>query len=200
MNGDRLKTVLRLIDRANAGDPNSTEVERGSDRPAELVYGQRMSRNLERFCGQASEHLRIAARAQHIERWKSPRNSYPQGRVGYLKWRKDLKDYHARRAGELMLEAGYEREDAKRVGALIRKERLKHDEEAQALEDVACLVFLEHYAAEFIAEHSDDKVIAILGKTAGKMSAAGLAATTRLGLPERLSRLLHEALETAKEN
>ena len=99
-----------------------------------------------------------------------------------------------------MLEAGYEREDAKRVGALIRKERLKHDEEAQALEDVACLVFLEHYAAEFIAEHSDDKVIAILGKTAGKMSAAGLAATTRLGLPERLSRLLHEALETAKEN
>jgi len=193
MTADRLETVIRMIDSANACDPRSVD-DGGTERPAELVYGERMSRVLEGFCPRASEHLRIATRAQHIERWTSPRGSYPEGRVGYLKWRKDLKDFHARRAAELMREAGYDVDDIDRVASLIRKERLKLDAEAQTLEDVACLVFLEQYAAEFIADHADDKVVDILAKTARKMSADGLAAAARLPMQDRLVRLLGEAL------
>lgn len=193
MTHDCLNAVFERIDQANAGDPRSTN-DGGIQRPTELVYSERMSLTLERFCRQAPDHLRIAARAQHIERWKSPRSSYPEGRAGYLKWRKELKDYHARRTGELMSEAGYPREDVERVSSLILKERLKHDGEAQTLEDIACLVFLEHYAADFIADHADEKVVDILGKTARKMSARGLSAAAELPLQDRLSRLLHQAL------
>ncbi|MEE8140552.1 MAG: DUF4202 family protein [Alphaproteobacteria bacterium] len=49
---------------------------RGAPRPAELLYGQRMSARLAVFCPAASEHLRIAARAQHLERWKLPRPQF----------------------------------------------------------------------------------------------------------------------------
>jgi hypothetical protein len=194
---DRLDAVIQEIDRANARDPRSVD-DGGTQRPAELVYGERMSRALQSFCPGASDHLRIAIRAQHIERWTSPRDSYPEGRVGYLKWRKDLKDFHARRAAELMREAGYGGDDIDRVASLIRKERLKLDAEAQTLEDVACLVFLERYAAEFIADHADDKVVDILAKTARKMSADGLAAAARLPLQDRLARLLGQALADRK--
>lgn len=202
MTANRLDRVIRMIDEANGRDPRSVN-DGGTRRPAELVYGERMSRVLENFRPEASDHLRIATRAQHIERWTSPRVSYPEGRVGYLKWRKDLKDFHASRAAELMREAGYGGEDIDRVGSLIRKERLKIDAEAQALEDVACLVFLEQYAAEFIADHADDKVVDILAKTARKMSADGLAAAAELPMQDRLARLLGQALadrQTAPEN
>jgi hypothetical protein len=190
---ERLARVLALIDTANAADPNRIATPAG-ERPAELVYGERMSAMLAGFRPVVGEALAIAVRGQHIERWTSPRNSYPQGRIGYLKWRKDLKDHHAARVGELMRQAGYDEDAVARVASLIRKERLKHDAEAQALEDVVCLVFLTHYAADFIAKHDDAKVIDILAKTAAKMSAQGLEAASRLALPERLGRLMGEAL------
>ncbi len=194
MSEPRLDTVLGLIDKANAADPNTIDDD-GRDRPAELVYGERMDSALAGFRPGSSEHLQIAARGQHIERWTSPRHSYPEGRVGYLKWRKDLKDFHARRTAELMTEAGYGEDDCARVGALIRKERLKQDPEAQTLEDTACLVFLEHYAAEFIDGHTDEKVIDILAKTARKMSSDGIAAAAGLPMAPRLAALLTRALE-----
>jgi Domain of unknown function (DUF4202) len=189
----RLAGVLALIDAANAADPNTVATPQG-ERPAELVYGERMSATLGTFLPDASEHLAIAVRGQHIERWTSPRAAYPDGRIGYLKWRKDLKDHHAARVGALMAEVGYAPADIARVASLIRKERLKHDAEAQTLEDVVCLVFLRHYAESFIAKHDDDKVVDILAKTAVKMSKAGLEAASKLALPERLGRLIGVAL------
>ncbi len=199
MDSTRLETVLRLIDEANSRDPKRAETDAGSQAGEEL-YGRRMSARLESFLPAAGEALRIAVRGQHIERWTSPRKSYPEGRVGYLRWRKDLKDFHARRVGELMTGAGYDETAVARVAALIRKERLKHDAEAQALEDVVCLVFLEHYAADFIASHEDPKVVDILAKTARKMSPDGLAAATKLDLEARLSRLLGKALAGAEKS
>src|SRR5713226_4699128 len=115
----RLVEVLAAIDAANGQDPSQIEID-GRREPAELVYGRRMSETLARLAPQASEHLRIAARGQHIERWTSPRNSYAEGRVGYLKWRKDLQGFHARRIGEIMMAAGYDAGDVERVGALVR--------------------------------------------------------------------------------
>ena len=193
---DRLNQVLDAIDQANAMDPNSIRDGDGV-RPAELVYGERMSATLDRFSKTASDHLRIAVRAQHIERWTSLRDSYPAGRTGYLKWRSDLKAFHARRAGELMKAAGYDQADVDRVGVLIGKKGIKRELEVQTLEDVVCLVFLEHYASDFIAKHEDDKVVDILMKTARKMSAEGLAAAKQLQLPDRLGRLLTRTLAEA---
>ena len=125
-----------------------------------------MTETLEAFAPDAPETLKIAARAQHIERWTVPRNSYPEGRVAYLTWRKDLQKMHARRAGEIMAQCGYSEDEIARTGSLLRKERLKQDPDAQTLEDVICLVFLAHEADAFIAKHDDDKVRDILAKTA----------------------------------
>ncbi len=185
----RLGAVLDAIDAVNAKDPVAAD-----GKPRAMLYGWRMSETLAQFAGEASDHLQIACRAQHIERWTSLRQSYPEGRVGYLKWRKDLQLHHAGRAGELMAEAGFNEADIARVASLLKKERLKTDPEAQMLEDVACLVFLQYEAAGFIAPHDDAKVSDILAKTARKMSARGLAAASQLKLDERLAGLLRTAL------
>jgi Domain of unknown function (DUF4202) len=189
----RLTDVIAAIDGANAGDPNRIEVD-GPLEPAELVYGRRMSETLARMAPNASEHLRIAARGQHIERWTLPRTSYPAGRAGYLKWRKDLQAFHARRIGEIMAAQGYGADDIARVGALIRKERLKSDAEAQLIEDVACIVFLEHYVADFLAKTDADKLADILAKTWNKMSPRGREEAGKLALPAPVKPLLEQGL------
>src|SRR5215813_3175966 len=191
--GKRLTDVIAAIDAANALDPNKIEVD-GRAQPAELVYGRRMSETLASMAPEASEHLRIAARGQHIERWTSPRKSYPDGRTGYLKWRNDLKTYHARRVGEIMAEVGYGPEDVARVGALVRKERIKLDAEAQMLEDVVCVVFLEHYLTPFIAKTEPAKLPGILAKTWKKMSDFGHAEALKLNVPPQVLRLLEQGL------
>ena len=193
---DRLRRVLAAIDAANAQDPHRENegAEAGSS-PAALLYGRRMSATLDAFAPGASEALAIAVRGQHIERWTSPRGSYPVGRVGYLRWRSDLKAYHARRLGEIMAAHGYDEAMIARVGALVRKERLKQDPEAQTLEDVACLVFLKHYLPSFAAGEAevpvdDDKLAGILAKTWRKMSPKGQAAAAALSLPPHVPALL----------
>lgn len=178
---NRLHNVLEAIDAVNAQDPVAGRA---------LLYGQRMSARLEAFALGASDALQIAARAQHIERWIVPRDSYPIDRIGYLKWRKDLQHHHAQRTGGLMAAAGYGEDEIARVGALLRKEGLKSNADTQTLEDVICLVFLEHEAPEFIAKHDDAKVSDILAKTARKMSARGLAEIAALPLSARLARLI----------
>src|SRR5215207_6833831 len=186
---DQLRRVLEAIDAANAKDPHLVEVE-GRHVPAEWLYGQRMSAMLADLVPDASEALTIAARGHHIERWTSPRTTYPEGRSGYLQWRTNLKAYHARRLAEIMAEHGFDQESIDRVGAFVRKERLKQNAEAQALEDVVCVVFLKHYLAEFAAKHDDNKLADILAKTWRKMSPRGHAAAQSLGLPEYVLALL----------
>ena len=189
----RLQKVLESIDTANAKDPNQVLLD-GKDQPAELIYGHRMSEALARLYPEASEHLRIAARGQHIERWTSPRDEYPRTREGYLRWRTALKNYHAGRVGELMQAAGYADEDIRRVSVLIRKVGLKRDPEVQALEDVICVVFLEGYFADFATQHDDDKVVGILQKTWTKMSPVGRDAALALDLSSNARRLVEQAL------
>lgn len=190
----RLAAALAAFDRANAADPQREETAEGAQ-PKALLYGRRMSVCLARLYPEASPELRLAARAQHIERWRIPRDSYPAGRVGYLTWRRDLKAYHAQRAAEILGPLGFEEAGIARVGALLRKERLKQDPESQALEDVACLVFLEHEFAAFAEGHGDDKVVDILRKTWRKMSDVGHRAALALPLEGRAGRLVAQALE-----
>lgn len=178
---DRLAAVLAAIDAANAADPTIEPVHGGGagiaeTSPAALLYGRRMTAALTQLVPDASIHLQIAARGQHIERWTSPRADYPEGRAGYLAWRKNLAIFHAVRLGALMEEAGYEAADADRVGALVRKENLKSDAEVQKLEDVIAHVFLRWYFAAFAAGRDPLDVRRIVAKTGRKMSAAGRAA------------------------
>jgi hypothetical protein len=189
----RLAAAIAAIDAANACDPNTIETG-GRIEAGELVYGRRMSATLARLAPHASVHLQIAARGQHIERWTSPRKSYPQGRAGYLRWRRDLKEFHARRVAEIMAAAGYGEADIARAGALVRKERLKLDPQAQLLEDVACVVFLEHYIAGFMAKTEQAKLADILAKTWRKMSPLGHEHALRLSLPPDVPRLLEQGL------
>lgn len=190
---DRLAAALAGIDEANAADP-AREVIDGAERPAALVYSERMSGWLARIAPGASEELKLAVRAQHIERWTMPRASFPMTREGYLRWRTELAKYHAKRAGEIMAAAGYDAGSVARAGALIRKQRLKRDAEAQTLEDVACLVFLENTFAEFADQHDAEKIVDILKKTWAKMSGRGHAAALELAIPPRARALVERAL------
>ena len=176
----RFGQALAAIDAANAADP-----AREDGRPAALVYGERMSAEMGRLFPGASEVLRIAGRGQHVERWLLPRAAYPEGREGYLAWRREQGRRHALRVGGIMREAGYPEAAAERVGVLLRKEGIKRDPEVQALEDVICFVFLRWYFAGFAEKHDAAALLRIVEKTARKMSAEGRArALAEFGLPE----------------
>ncbi len=167
---NHLSQVLKAIDDANSRDPNKETVEGSGEVAKELIYGQRMTALLAEYSPDASEHLQIAVRAQHIERWKSPRSDFPLGRAGYKKWRSQLSLFHALRAGEIMESHGYGDDDIEKVKYLIQKRQIKRNPETQALEDTACLVFLKHYFADFAAKHEEAKIMDIVRKTWAKMS------------------------------
>ena len=190
---ERFRNAVARFDRANAEDPNVETVD-GASRPKELLYAQRMSDALERFAPNASEVVRLAVRCQHIRRWTVPRDTYPEGRDGYRRWRSDLGRFHAETAGDILHQVGYDDATVGRVQALLRKERLKADPEVQLLEDVVCLVFLRHYLAPFAAQHADEKVVGILRKTWHKMSERGRAAASDLDLAPALRALVTQAV------
>lgn len=169
-----LDAALAAIDAANASDPDISE---GS--PAAQLYGLRMSAELARLFPDASENLQIAARGQHIERWILKRAEYPEGREGYLTWRRDLARHHGERVGEIMRDAGYSEAEAEAAGRMIRKEGIKRNDEVQKLEDVICFVFLKWYFAPFSETQDPDKLQRIVEKTARKMSAEGRARVLR---------------------
>ncbi|MEJ4087104.1 DUF4202 domain-containing protein [Galbibacter orientalis] len=193
MSQPNFKEAIEKIDRANAQDPN-TETYQGKEYPKELLYSQRMTETLLSFEPNASEELQIAARAQHIERWKIDRNSYPMDRIGYLKWREELKKMHAEITADILNEVGYDDSFSERVSFLIKKKLLKKDEETQTLEDVVCLVFLQYYFEDFADKHSDEKIIDILQKTWGKMSDKGHKAALKLPLNNKSLSLIKQAL------
>ncbi len=191
--GALFAAAVAAFDRVNGADPNLEEVD-GEPYPKELLYGCRMSGWLEHVYPEASDALRLAARCQHIERWKIPRSDYPQGRAGYLTWRRDLKRYHAERAAGILSDLGVADSIIERVQSLVRKERLKQDPECQALEDVACLVFLAHQFEAFAGRHAPEKVTEILRKTWRKMSDRGHRAALTLTLAPKERALVETAL------
>jgi hypothetical protein len=193
MKPTRFETAIALIDKKNAEDVNTYSVS-GMEYPKELLYSQRMSRTLLQFDPNASKALQIAARAQHICRWKSARNEYPMDRVGYLKWRQDLKQMHAELTGDILKEVGYDDEFIDRVKAIVLKKLIKKNKESQTIEDVICLVFLDFYFDEFAAKHSDEKIIDILQKTWKKMSDEGHAEALKIKFSEKSLALVKEAI------
>jgi hypothetical protein len=192
-NPDRFEKALRRFDEENSRDPN-VEVIAGAARPRELVHAEWLTGWVLKLSPDASEPLRLAARCQHLCRWKIPRNSQPMTRPGYLKWREELKKFHAQRAGEILRETGYPEDLIVRVQDLNLKKHFPDDPESRVLEDALCLVFLEHEFAALADKTPADKMIVILQKSWGKMSTAGRAAALALTYAPREKALLERAL------
>ena len=182
-----------LIDAAHSADPARTP----DGRPAELVYAERVEAWVMRLDAQATPILRLAARCQHLERWQTPRATFPEGKVGYLSWRRSLYTQQAERARALLLAAGVSAEDAAAAATWISKSGLKTNPGTQVLEDAAVLVFLENEIADFAAQHAEyprAKFVDILQKTWRKLSPAAQQAALGLELPPAIAALVHEAL------
>ena len=194
----RFEQTIALIDAANGEDPNLvTDGEK--EWPKELLYGRRMSEMLQRFAPDSDEVAQLAIRAQHIQRWKSPRSDYPMDRTGYYQWRTQLYQFHADTVAALMQQTGYEEADIERVKKMVGKKGLKVNPDTQLLEDIANLVFIEHYMLEFAGKHpeySEEKWVEIIQKTWKKMSPDGqaFALAGKIHLPEPLVPLIQKAL------
>jgi hypothetical protein len=189
----RFETALRRFDDENARDPNSEPVD-GAPRPRELLYAERLTDWVLKLCPDASEVLRLAARCQHLCRWMIPRSNYEMTRAGYLKWRSDLKKFHAEKAGAMLREIGYPEEMITRVQALNLKQNFPADPESRVIEDALCLVFLQYQLADLAAKTGEDKVINALRKSWNKMTGAARAEALKLSYGNRELALLRKAL------
>jgi hypothetical protein len=189
----RFATALRRFDEENSHDPNQQDVA-GVARPRELVYAEWLTDWVLRLSPQASEALRLAARCQHLCRWQVPREKYPMTRAGYLRWREDLKKFHAQQAGDVLRKVGYPEEIIGQVQDLNLKRHFPEDEESRVLEDALCLVFLEHQFGDLAAKTSDDKMVNALRKAWKKMTPAARARALALDYPPGQKALLSQAL------
>jgi hypothetical protein len=192
LSGDEAAAAA-AIDAANAADPNRVTV-RGSEQPLALIHGRLATEWVERLVPAADDALRLAARAHHLRRWELPRADYPEGRAGYLRWRRDQKQRHAADVAALLEQAGYDAGAVARVQALIRRE----GPDAQAVEDAACLVFLETQLGTTAARLDHDLMLDVIRKTAKKMSPAALAKVDEIPLSEADLALLAEALTSPR--
>jgi hypothetical protein len=190
--GARFQQVLRKFDDENARDPNLVVID-GTAHPRELVYAQRLADWVLRLCPKASEALQLAARSQHICRWMIPRNSYPMTRAGYLRWREELKRFHAQKSTEILREAGYSEQTIARVRNLNLKKNLGEDLECQVLEDALCLVTLQYQLGDLMDKTEPDKMVTILQKTWKKMSLAAREKAFGLSFSDRERELITKA-------
>jgi Domain of unknown function (DUF4202) len=191
--------AVSLMDAANSEDPNIDKDIEGKEWPKELLYSSRMADMIGRYKPDADHINQLAVRGQHIQRWKSPRDAYSMDRKGYHKWRKDLYTFHANTTAELMAKAGFEEESLKRVKQSIGKIGIKVNKDTQLLEDVAGLVFIEHYMQAFADKHpeyTEEKWIDIIQKTWNKMSedAHNFSLSGDLKLPEPLIPLIQKSV------
>ena len=189
----RFAEAIRRFDAENSRDPNM-ELADGQPHPRELIYAQWLTDWVLKLSPNASEPLRLAARCQHICRWVIPRSSYPLDKPGYLRWRADLKKFHADRSGKILREVGYDEATAQRVQELNLKKNFPNDPEVCVLEDALCLVFLERQLAPLAAKSADEKMINALQKSWKKMTPSAHAEALKLNYEPRERALIKKAL------
>ena len=190
----RFEAALRRFDEANAMDPN-TELVDGVSQSRELIYARRLTDWVLRLAPAAAESLRLAARCQHICRWEIPRSRYPMDRAGYLKWRAELKKFHAEKSGQILREVGYDEEMTATVQALNLKKNFPTDPDSRIIEDALCLVFLEFQLAELAAKTDDAKMINALRKSLEKMTGPARDEALKLNYGARELALVKQALQ-----
>lgn len=190
---DCYQRARELIDSAHAADPKRTAANGCA---AELVYADNMERWVVQVVPDATPVLRLAARCQHLERWTVPRASFPLDKPGYHAWRKSLYKKQADRARELLLQAGVPAIEAEEIATWVSKTGLKTNPGTQALEDAACLVFLDTEIPGFATLHPDytrEKYIDIIHKSWRKMSPRAHALALTIAFPPDVAALVQEA-------
>ena len=189
----RYDRAVAAIDAANGDDPNRVTV-RGDDEPLALAHGRLAVEWVTRLVPDADDALLLAARAHHLRRWEVQRSSYPEGKAGYLRWKRDQRVRHANDIEALLADAGYDTVTIVRTQTLIRRDDLRNDPGAQAVEDAACLVFLETQLASVADRLDHAHLLDVLRKSARKLSSAGLTAVADVPLDDAGRALLAEAL------
>ena len=190
---DTFEKALKEIDRFNSQDPRQQIVD-GISYPQELVYSKLLTEWVLKLDPEASEALRIAACGQHISRWTVPRAEYPADRFGYLRWREDLKAFHAEQVVGILREVGYEEDFVQLVKFLVLKKNIKKDTDAQTLEDALCLVFFETQFMTLMERTPVDKMKSLVRKTWKKMGAKGRVMALQMNLPFEEKHFLESAL------
>ena len=193
MDTARFAEAIRRFDDKNSRDPN-TETVNDKSHPRELIYAQWLTDWVLKLSPDASEQLRLAARCQHLCRWEIPRNTYPMDKPGYLRWRADLKKFHADKSGKILRDVGYDENVIQRVQELNLKKNFPNDPEVCVLEDALCLVFLERQLTPLAAKSDDDKMINALQKSWKKMTATARAEALKLDFAPREKSLIERAL------
>jgi hypothetical protein len=189
---ERFQQAVDAIDNANAGDPTSVTV-RGERRPLALAHGVLATEWVSKLAPDADETWLLAARAHHLRRWELPRNTYPAGRAGYLRWKRDQRQRHAEDIAALLGPIGYERATIDRVQSLVRRDDLATDPGSQAVEDGACLAFVETQLSDVATRLPRDRLVEIIRKTLRKMSPAAQAALAGVDLGTNERAVLDEA-------
>jgi hypothetical protein len=190
----RFERAIARFDEENSKDPNSELVD-GKPQPRELIYAKRLTDWVRKLAVNLSEVLLLAARSQHICRWAIPRSAYPMDKPGYLKWRTELKKFHATKAGEILREIGYEEETIRKVQDLNLKKNFPKDPECRVLEDALCLVFLEFQFADLVSRSEEPKMINAVQKTWIKMSQRGREEALKIPFGPRELDLITKALQ-----
>ncbi len=190
---ERLSAAIAAIDAANADDPNRIVVD-GRERPKELAHAELVTEWVHRLVPEPSEPLLLAARAHHLRRWAVPRSTYPDGRAGYLRWRRHMHERHAEETAEILAAAGYDEATVARVADIVRKRNLSSDPEVQALEDALCLVFLQTQFHDLASRLERPKMIEVVRKTLAKMSETGKRHALEMPLRPDDAALVAEAL------
>lgn len=184
-----LAVAIEAIDAANADDPNSW-----GGQPLALAQGRLAHTWVVRLDPAASDALQLAARAHHLRRWVVPRSSYPEGRPGYLRWRRDQKQRHSAELGDLLSGAGLAADVVERASTIVAKVGLGTDPEVQVFEDAVCLTFVETQFDETADRLDRDRMVEVVAKTLSKMSEAGRAAALTLDLDARAATIVTDAL------
>lgn len=193
MTTTRLERALAAIDAANAEDPNQIEDSEGVSRPKEVVHAEVVTAWLERLSPNPSDEQRLAARAHHLRRWEVPRSSYPDGRAGYLRWRRDRKQAHAEQVAEILAEVGYDEGVIERVAGIVRKDDLGSNPWVQTHEDALCCAFFELQSGPVVAELGHAKAVDVVAKSMRKMSPAGIEAVAGMELSAEVRAVVDEA-------
>lgn len=190
---ERFAAAVAAIDAANAEDPVRLVVD-GVAQPKEVVHADVVERWVRVFDSDASEAQLLAARAHHLRRWVVPRSTYPVGRTGYLRWRRDHKQRQAAEVADLLAGVGYDQSTIDTVAALVAKKDLGRDAQAQVHEDALCLAFAQLQLDDLVEQLGEERTVEVVVKTMAKMSDTAVAAAGTVELSDRATGVLIAAL------
>jgi hypothetical protein len=167
----RIEATIAAFDALNATDPTRLELG-ATGTPRELARALRLSAWVATLAPDASPALRLAARCQHLMRWKIPRTSFPEGRAGYHQWRRHAAAFHAEQAARVMTAEGWDAATIQAVQRIVQKQGLGTNPDVQTMEDALCLAFIESDLEPFARGKSEEQLLGIVRSTWRKMSCA----------------------------